>query len=455
MSAGTLYAPALWPEPYTVRTAVSTLLLPFSVISAAARQQARRRRVTTAAPAPTAIYVSKAGNDANNGLSSGAPVLTFAKAAALALANGGITTVSVLGTGTWHEEFIFPRNGLTFTAPATVTIDGDASRNGLTISSKNNCTISGAFKITNTDPAGYAISANAASGLLIDGPEVATAPRGLYVNACASPIVRHVLVHTITDRHGVEFRSCTSPTIEDSEGYLCHLRFVYNNAGTGWTVRRCYAHDGTLADPTDYGFECEFAADDGLYVDSWAGGTIAGGSPFSYGFISKTSARTRAQRCVGFGCRSSSTVGAGFYGKAAESFKIYHCDSYDNTIGVLWGFDNVSAVQTTNAELRNSIVKGNTTGLNITQSSDGTTDYDLLHGNTTPAIVRGTTYATTAALQAAGYEVHGRFTDPLYVSTVYGGFALGVGSPALAAGGDLGEGAGLNLGHTGSTYGAA
>lgn len=451
--AQSLYAPVLWSEPFTIREQVSRLLLPFSVISAAVRQQARRRRAAIAASGNTSIYVSKAGNDANNGLSSGAPVLTLGKAASLALADASITTVEVLGTGTWHETWTFPRNGLTFTAPSTVTIDGDGLRDGINFNGRTNCSISGDMLITNTAAGLNAIVASGVSGVVIDGPSIASCPKGVLLSSCSGPVVRNLDIDTISTQHGVEFNGCTSPIAENIEGSRCKLRVIYLYGTTGFVVRDCYAHDGN--DVTDYGFECEAGSDDGLFVDSWSGGVPDGGNPFTYGIISKTSYRTRFQRLVAFGCRGTGSVGAGIYFKASHDSVAYHNDVYDCVNGFRLGQDNTTLVESTNITLRNNIIKGNTAGIVIATASDGTYDGDLYHANSTAVSYPGTaSYSTFANVQAAGYEPNGHSGDPLYVSTVYGGFGLGGGSPAIGAGVDIGEGAGLDLGHTGSTYGA-
>lgn len=454
MTAGTLYTPGLWQEPFALRPAVSRLLLPFSVISAAIRQQqSRRRRGAIVASPDTTVYVSKAGSDVNTGLTIGAPVLTFSRAATIAQTTASITTVEVQGTGTWHETWTFPRNNLTFTAPSGVVIDGDGVRDGINYGSKTGCMVDGDVEITNTGAGFYAIVANGVAGVVIDGPVIHDCPRGVLLDTCASPQVRNLDIDTISTQHGVEFNGCVSPIAENIEGSRCKLRVIYLYGTTGFTVRDCYAHDGN--DVTDYGFECEAGSNDGLFVDSWSGGIPDGGNPFAYGFISKTSYRTRFQRLVALGCRGTGSVGAGIYFKASHDSVAYHNDVYDCVNGFRLGQDNTTLAESTNITLRNNIIKNNTVGIVIATASDGTFDADLYHGNSTAMSFPGTaSYSTFANLQAAGYEPNGLSGDPLYSTVTYGGFALGGGSPALAAGVDLGEGSAQNLGHTGSTFGA-
>jgi hypothetical protein len=77
-------------------------LLPANMVAAAIVQNRRRR--TIPAPASTSLFVSKTGSDANDGLSSGAPVLTFANVMSKALSNAAITTIIAQGAGTWARD---------------------------------------------------------------------------------------------------------------------------------------------------------------------------------------------------------------------------------------------------------------------------------------------------------------------------------------------------------------
>lgn len=444
-----MYAPTLWPEPFAIRAQVSRLLLPFSVLSGAVRQQAQRRRMVST-PVNATVYVSGAGSDGNGGLSIGAPVLTFARAATIAGANAAITTIAVLNAGTWHEAFTFPRNGLTFTAGSSVTIDGDATRPGINLNGKANCAVAGGLRITNTESATYGIVGSGTNGAVIDGPRIDACPRGIYIASASGLQIRNILTHDISDRHGIELRSCTAPLVEDVEGYRCASRVLYLDINTtGAVVRRFYGHDAI--DTTDYIFEAENGCDDLTVLDSWAG--AVSGTPPKYGFISKLSARSRFQRVVTFGI-SNASAGAGVYFKGAVDGKVYHSDVYGGAAaisGVYVGYDDVSGAVSSGIEIKNSIIANNGYGVRIESgSSIAASDYNDFSGNTVLGRMLNTNYSQ-AAWQAAGNDTHSLFVNPSYASTVYGGFAPG-NAAVLSGGGDLGEGAGLPQGHTGSTW---
>lgn len=456
--AQALYAPSLWGEPFAIRPAISRLLLPFSVISAAARQQARRRRATSIAVSPdTTIYVSKSGNDSNTGLSAGVPVLTLSKAFALALANGGITTIAMIGGGTWHETATYTRSGLTLDGGGTATIDGDATRSGITAANKSNCAVVD-LTVTNsgTDNDDYAVTATSSASFTIDGVTVQDCPRGIWLISCTGLQIRNSLIDTITNRYGCELRTCSGGVVENVEGTAAH-RVVYLNGSSNMIVRACYAHGGNAIH--DYAYEEETfgtstVPTNNLWIDNWAGASGAE-IPFRYGLITKTSLNARLQRNVSFNLVQDG-IGAGIYLKAAIDAQIYHNDAYDCQNGIYVGADNAPVAQSSGATIKNNIMMANIVGLSINDDSTGiVADNNLYYSNTTLAKLFGTSYATLGALQAEGYEADGLTGDPQYVTTIYGGFTLDVGSPALGAGADVGEGANLNLGHTGSTFGAA
>lgn len=457
MSAGSINYPGLWPEPFTLWPSISRLLLPFSTISAARRAQSRRRRGSVAVAPATTIYFSKLGNNANDGRTIGAPVLTIAKATSLASSNGAITRIVSIDAApaTYHETLTMPRNGLEFSAPPNVTIDGDATRAGVSIGAKTDWTLSGGFRITNTESSTYAIVGNACHRGLVDDVLIDTCPRGLFIASANNIVLRNMVVQDVSFRIGIYLRGCPGSITEDIECMRCKDKLHYLHGCPNSIVRRCYSHDSIVGDP-GYGFECEEYAgtgsDDCSYFDIWAGDT--GGVPLKYGCITKTSTNVRHQRCVAWNCGDvASGVGSAFYWKGSDGCMLYHSDLFDSIEGLHSGQDDIS-LRESSGTMKNCIVTNNTRGVVTANASTADTDYNLYDGNTNVAKLGGTTYATLAAYQGVGQEAHGLTGNPLYVSTVYGGYALGPGSPALGSGGDIGEGSGQNLGHTGSTYGA-
>lgn len=432
---------------------VALLLIPAHV-QAAAIVQARRRRAASAVPATTTVWVSKSGSDANDGLSAGSPVLTLVRANAIAAANGALNTVAVQGAGTWAEQLTAQRGGMTYVATGGAVIDGggpSAGRNGISVSSKANVTIDG-FDITNTDTTLYALIGTSCSGLKLQNLRIYGAPRGVFLSSCSGPQLLTSLLHDVTYRHGAELRTCSGALVQDVEGYACAGRVLYFYGTHDSIVRRFYGHDCTTS---DYAFEMEAfgttGASNNLILDSWAGNTTG---QLKWGFICKISENNRFQRCVAFNC-GYSTTGGGFYFKDGEGW-VYHCDSYGNVYGVYVGSNTPGDdAPSANVKLFNSIIKNNTTlGVYVQPGSEDGFDSNnnLWHGNASLANYGGGGYSQ-ASWQGAGFDTNSLFsTDPLYATVVKGGFVPG--ASGLNIGADLGEGAGLKVGHTASTYGA-
>jgi hypothetical protein len=427
-------------------------LLPANMVAAAIVQNRRRRSIP--APASTSLFVSKTGSDANDGLSSGAPVLTFANVMSKALSNAAITTIIAQGAGTWAETLTYTRNGLTVSFTGGGVIDGGATRTGVDLAGKDDCAIVGA-SITNTVSDSYGIVGTAAHRTLVDSCTLASCPRGIFLLNSTGVIIRSSVIHDATFRHGIELRTCTGALIQDVETYNCVGRGVYLYGTSSSTVRRLYTHDNGLS---NYGLEMEAfgatLADNNLVVDSWAGITTGNQK---YGFIDKLNVggtSNRFQRCVAWG-NGAAGAGAGFYAKAGQ-MKMYHCDAYNNIYGVYIGADTPgSEAPSANVDIKNNIIKNNTTyGMFVAAGSESglASDNNAWHNNTSFINYNGAGY-TSATWQAAGFDLSSLFTtDPAYASTVYGGFVPGAGG--LTIGADLGEGAGLKIGHTASSYGS-
>jgi hypothetical protein len=258
------------------------LFLPANMVAAALVQNRRRR--STPAPASTSLFVSKTGSDANDGLSSGAPVLTFATAMSKALSNAAITTIIAQGVGTWAETLTYTRNGLTTQFTGGGIIDGGAARPGVDFGGKDDCGIVGAT-IQNTVSDSYAVVGTAAHRALIDTVTILNCPRGIFMLSSTGVIIRSSVIHDANTRHGIELRTCTGALIQDVETYLCAGRGVYLYGTSASTVRRLYTHDNGSS---NYGLEMEAfgstLSDGNLVVDSWAGVTTGAQK---YGFIDK------------------------------------------------------------------------------------------------------------------------------------------------------------------------
>jgi hypothetical protein len=168
-------------------------LLPANMVAAAIVQNRRRRSIP--APASTSLFVSKTGSDANDGLSSGAPVLTFANVMSKALSNAAITTIIAQGAGTWGETLTYSRNGLTVQFTGGGVIDGGATRPGVDLAGKDDCAIVGATIKTRSRTA-TASSAQLRTARSIDSCTIASCPRGIFMLNSTGVIIRSALFTT-------------------------------------------------------------------------------------------------------------------------------------------------------------------------------------------------------------------------------------------------------------------
>lgn len=75
---------------------------------------------SVAAEAATAYYVSPSGNDSNAGTSAGAPLATIQKAVDLA-PTGAVVN---LAAGTYKQDVVTRRSGVTITGPSTAVVKG-------------------------------------------------------------------------------------------------------------------------------------------------------------------------------------------------------------------------------------------------------------------------------------------------------------------------------------------
>lgn len=76
-----------------------------------------------AAAAATAYYVSPSGSDSNSGTSAGSPLATIQKAVDLA-PTGAVVN---LASGTYQQDVVTKRAGVTITGPANAVVKGRAT----------------------------------------------------------------------------------------------------------------------------------------------------------------------------------------------------------------------------------------------------------------------------------------------------------------------------------------
>lgn len=79
---------------------------------------------SVAAAAATAYYVSPSGSDSNSGTSAGSPLATIQKAVDLA-PTGAVVN---LAAGTYRQDVVTKRAGVTITGPANAVVKGRATR---------------------------------------------------------------------------------------------------------------------------------------------------------------------------------------------------------------------------------------------------------------------------------------------------------------------------------------
>lgn len=220
----------------------------------------------------------------------------------------------------------------------------------------------------------------------------------------------------------------------DCESSLSTARGFYANGATGVIFRRCYSHDHT----TGYGFEFEGNADNGAAIRCWS-------TSGQHGFICKTSTNVRFDGCVTF-----NTTLSGFYSKAGNGMKVYNCVAYNTNYGVYLADNAGAGPNSSNADIKNSIIQGAVRGIYGVAAADVTglaSDYNDFYGNTLVGVINVTTYTSLANWQLLGYDAHSQALNPAFASVVYGGFSLPAGSALLTAG----EG-GIAMGRDGSTW---
>jgi hypothetical protein len=84
--------------------------------------------------------------------------------------------------------------------------------------------------------------------------------------------------------------------------------------------------------------------------------------------------------------------------------KMYHCDAYNNIYGVYIGADTPgSEAPSANVDIKNNIIKNNTTGMFVAAGSESglASDNNAWHNNTSFINYNGAGY-TSATWQAAG-----------------------------------------------------
>ena len=209
----------------------------------------------------------------------------------------------------------------------------------------------------------------------------------------------------------------------------CSTNGILLGANQG-TIKDSSSHDAS----SGYNYEVETSADDVTLLDCWS---IGG----DHGFISKTSARTRFQRCVANG-----QSGFGFYAKAGVDTEIYHCDSHSGQVGVAALWDDTSTNSRCGVAIRNTIITNATTAaisVDALSQSGFDSDYNDFDGNTRVGVWGGNNETTLADWQSASSgDVNSLTVDPAYISAVYDG-CVPTATAVLVGGGDIGEGAGL------------
>lgn len=117
--------------------------------------------------------------------------------------------------------------------------------------------------------------------------------------------------------------------------------------------------------------------------------------------------------------------------------KVYNCVAYNTNYGVYLADNATVAPNSSNADIKNTIVQGAARGIYavaVADTSGLVSDYNDCYGNTLVGVINVTTYTTLANWQGAGYDAHSVALDPAFESVVYGGFSLPNGSALLTAG---------------------
>lgn len=378
----------------------------------------------------SALYVAKTGNDSTGDGSYALPYLTIAKASTIASSNAAIKEVRVLA-GTYSEIVQPLRSNLTYRAigdASTVIIDGGGSNKAFYTASYSNINIIG-FTATNGS---WLFDSRAGNNVRYYNCIGHDCLRAWHIAGTTNAYLYNCLAYNTSDTNGAYYLSsgATGAYVKGCEAYAATGRGFYCLGAPSNIFVDCYVHDPAAS---SYGFEVESSSDDCQYIRCWA---IGVGSSFLNGMISKTSLRTRMEGCVINKCSS-----AGFYFKNGSSGWLYNSVAYDANRGLLLAEDPLTSPSPSiNNTIRNNVFVSNTTyGVEIDSGSQSglTLDYNDYYGNGTVAayLASGKSFAQ---LQALGYEANGFTTNPAYVSTIYGGFALPSGNALKNAGQYLG-----------------
>lgn len=383
----------------------------------------RRRRFADIEES-TALYVDAAtGSDTNQGTAL-APLATIARANALLGSYPLVTTIYV-AAGTYSEEVVSAKAGITYVSAANAIIDGADTRRGFTITHAN-VSITG-FEIRNVTDGVRATGAGA-TGCVANGLTVhAISNIGIYFTTSAHG--GSALNCTIYDSEqmAVAWFNADSGLCENCEAYSIAVKALYAYNSPNTVFRDCYVHD---TPGSAYGYECEGNSDDVLFVRCWA-------YNLRHGFISKTSLRTRFEACVAWDISSFA-----FYCKAGIDTSIWHCVAYACTTGVELSDNSGTPPGSSGANVKNSIFQECTTAINVSDDGSDTgidADFNDFFGNGFVGNWLGATQITLANWRAAsGQDANSYALDPAFVTTVQGGFVLPPGSALENAGTDLG-----------------
>lgn len=315
---------------------------------------------------------------------------------------------------------------------------GSASSPVLTLSRANAIASNPRITTIHVDAGTYAeevqppranLTYRASGAAIIDGE---TSRDGFDVNVSDITVDGFTFVNCV---QGVYFRSnATNGRAENCENSASTGRGFYANAATGVRFINCYSHGHT----SGYGFEFEASANNGACIRCWS-------TSGQHAFINKTSENIRFDGCVAFG-----TTLSGFYSKGGVGMKVYNCVAYDTEYGVYLADDSTADPNSSDADIRNTIIQAQARGIFAVESADTTgllSDYNDFHDNTLVGVIAAETFTTLANWQAEGYDANSLALNPSFADPTYGGFTLPGGSALLAAG----EG-GVAMGREGSTW---
>lgn len=344
------------------------------------------------------IFVSGLGSDSNPG-SADLPKETLG-GANTAVINCEMVNNVVIKAGVYPELITVPRSDLTYTGEGDGTIiDGGSARRGFYSSSKNNVHVRGMKFINCTD---YAVYLTTVVGATIRDVTVDGAQVGIRVGGGSGTLL-----------------------IDNCETSHCELIGIESFYSAGLVISNCYSH--TPSGAGCYGYESDgVGTDNNVYNNCWAEGCLCG-------FIAKLTINCQFNGCV------SISNGFGYFQKGSTSTHIEHCVSYQDGVGVYAYDDSGVAPETTNLEVKSTMIDGSTSwGYEITDTGDtgADLDYNCVYNAPTFGKWRGVSYATIGLWRAASsQDANSVTTNPAYTDVTYpDGFHLPAGSALLTAG---------------------